>query len=61
MGGLGSGECHRWHTKETAEAQRAIDVRYLHQNGLLEPGLTFRLSWSRNGSVCTVSEGGIKT
>jgi hypothetical protein len=51
MGGLGSGEWHRWQTKETTETQHAVDVRYLHRNGLLEPGRTFRLSWSRNGQA----------
>jgi hypothetical protein len=49
MGGYASGQWHRWNTKETTAGLRAVDVRYLHRQGSLQPGTIFHLRWSRNG------------
>jgi hypothetical protein len=51
MGGYGSGSWRRWDTKETTEGLYAVDIRYLHRNGLLAPERTFHLQWSRNGAA----------
>jgi hypothetical protein len=49
MGGLGSGSWHRFNKKSTTDKCQSIDVRYLHRNGLLQPGHSFSLRWSRAG------------
>ena len=51
MGGSGSGR--RWHygSKDTTESQRSIDVRWLKREGMLTPGATSRITWSRHGKV----------
>jgi hypothetical protein len=48
MGGIGGGSWYRFHKKTTDEC-KSIDVRYLHRNGLLQPGHPFSLRWSRAG------------
>ncbi len=49
MGGPGSGTWYRWTKKTYADELKNIDVRYLKKQGLLKPGYTGSLSWSRNG------------
>src|SRR5918992_5871276 len=49
MGGVGSGNWYRFNKKSTTNECQSIDVRYLHLNGLLEPGNYFSLRWSRAG------------
>ena len=49
MGGLGSGYWDRWDTKDTVEQCHRIDIRYLKQQGLLKPGYSGWLRWSRGG------------
>lgn len=51
MGGSGSGR--RWHfgSKDTTESHRSIDVRWLKREGMLAPGATRRITWSRHGKV----------
>jgi hypothetical protein len=33
-------------TRPTCESVKSIDVRYLHREGALQPGKTFRFSWN---------------
>jgi hypothetical protein len=49
MGGVGSGSWYRFDKKTTTEECQSIDVRHLHRNGLLQPGRSFSLRWSRAG------------
>lgn len=49
MRGAGTGTWYRWDTKDTTESQHRIDIRYLRKNGLLEPGSSGDLSWTRGG------------
>jgi len=49
MGGIGSGRYTRHQTKTTTDQAKRIDVRYMHQQGLLKPGMTGQLQWSVNG------------
>jgi hypothetical protein len=49
MGGVGSGNWHRFDKKTTTGECHGVDVRYLHREGLLEPGRRFSLRWSRAG------------
>jgi hypothetical protein len=49
MGGVGSGNWYRFNKKMTTNECQSIDVRYLHRNGLLEPGHYVSLRWSRAG------------
>jgi hypothetical protein len=49
MGGIGSGSWYRFDKKTTIEECRSLDVRRLHREGLLNPGLAFSWSWSRAG------------
>ena len=49
MGGVGSGGWHRFDKKTTTDECQSIDVRYLHRNGLLQPGHSFSLRWSQAG------------
>ena len=58
MGGVGSGNWYRFDKKTTTGDCHSIDVRYLHREGLLEPGHRFSLSWSRADSE-TGSIGGM--
>ena len=46
---MGSGGWHRFDKKTTTDECQSIDVRYLHRNGLLQPGHSFSLRWSRAG------------
>jgi hypothetical protein len=48
LGGLGSGNWHRF-DKITTDECHSLDVRGLHREGLLKPGGWFRSSWSRAG------------
>ncbi len=49
MGGLGSGNRHRFDKKITTSECNGLDVRKLHRGGLLKPGTSFRSSWSQAG------------
>lgn len=51
MGGFGSGR--RWgrQTKEKAELFASLDVRRLQRLGLLRPGPSFPLHWTRRGQT----------
>jgi hypothetical protein len=49
VGGVGSGSWYRFDKKTTTDECQSIDVRYLHRNGLLQPGHSFSLRWSRAG------------
>ena len=49
MGGLGSGNRYRFDKKTTTDECNDLDVRKLYRDGLLEPGTSFRSSWSRFG------------
>src|SRR5215212_5846567 len=49
MGGVGSGNWYRFDKKATTGEYQSVDVRYLHREGLLEPGRWFSLRWSRAG------------
>lgn len=51
MGGMGSGR--RWHygARDTTEDYRDIDVRWLKRRGMLEPGRSGNITWSRHGEV----------
>jgi hypothetical protein len=44
MGGRGSGRWYRWGVRDTVGGSRHIDVRQMHKEGCLSPGL--RLSWA---------------
>ncbi len=58
MGGTGSGNWYRFNKKTTTDECQSIDVRYLHRNGLLQPGRSFSLRWSQAGRQ-TGSIGGV--
>ncbi len=58
MGGVGSGNWYRFDKKTTTGECHSVDVRYLHRNGLLKPGHSFSLRWSRAGRQ-TGSIGGV--
>ena len=51
MGGIGSGR--RWHlgAHDTTDDYRSIDVRWLKRRGMLTPGASGSLTWSRRGEV----------
>jgi hypothetical protein len=49
VGGLGSGNRHRFDNKTTTDECNGLDVRKLYRDGLLKPGTSFRSSWSRAG------------
>src|SRR3712207_5922593 len=49
MGGASSGGWYRFDKKTTTDECQSIDVRYLHRNGLLQPGHSFSLRWSQAG------------
>jgi hypothetical protein len=48
MGGIGSGRRNQNGRNLTSD-QRALDIRWLKRRGLLKPGLSFDLSWTRCG------------
>jgi hypothetical protein len=50
VGGVGSGSWHRFDKKTITDECLSIDVRYLHRNGLLQPGRSFSLRWSQAGN-----------
>jgi hypothetical protein len=58
MGGLGSGSWYRFDKKTTTDECQSVDIRYLHRSGLLQPGHSFSLGWSRAGRQ-TGSVGGV--
>jgi hypothetical protein len=47
LGGLGSGNRHRFVKKTTTGECNSLDVRKLYRDGLLAPGTSFRSSWSQ--------------
>ena len=49
MGGIGSGNRHRFDRKTTTEETQSLDVRRLHREGLLGEGRVFSWRWSRAG------------
>ena len=49
MGGLGSGNRHRFDKKTITGECNGLDVRKLYRDGLLKPGTSFRSLWSRAG------------
>jgi hypothetical protein len=49
MGGVGSGNWHRFDKKTTTSKCQSVDVRHLHRDGLLKSGHWFTLRWSRAG------------
>jgi hypothetical protein len=49
VGGVGSGNWYRFDKKTTTSECQRVDVRYLHREGLLQPGSWFSLRWSRAG------------
>jgi hypothetical protein len=53
MGGMGSGR-HWQFGADTTEGYRSIDVRWLKRKGLLSPGPSHRITWSRRGEVTGV-------
>jgi len=58
LGGVGSGNWHRFDKKATTDECHSVDIRYLHRHDLLEPGRWFSLRWSRAGRE-TGSIGGL--
>jgi hypothetical protein len=58
VGGVGSGNWYRFDKKTTTGECHSVDVRYLHREGLLTPGFSFSLRWSRAGRQ-TGSIGGV--
>jgi hypothetical protein len=62
VGGVGSGNWYRFNKKTTTDECHSIDVRHLHRNGLLQPGHSFSLRWSRadreTGSIGGVAHDG---
>lgn len=61
MGGPGSGGWHRWNKRPTIEELCSLDIRLLKRRGMLQPGRSTRLTWSRGeqsaGAVWAVGEG----
>ena len=56
MGGYGSGRCTRSNTKPTVERFNALDVAFCVRNGVLNPGSSGSLTWTkrRSGRVDSV-------
>lgn len=50
MGGIGSGR-HSQFGANTTDDYRSIDVRWLSREGLLQPGVSRQITWSRGGRV----------
>ncbi|NTV51279.1 MAG: hypothetical protein HGA69_00380 [Desulfobulbaceae bacterium] len=59
MGGSGSGRHYHYGSKSTTDDYRALDVRRLQRDGLLNPGLSYNLQWLRRNEV--VANIGIRT
>jgi hypothetical protein len=61
MGGEGSGNWYRFDKKTPTGDCHSVDVRYLHREGLLEPGRWCSLRWSQagreTGSIRGIVEG----
>ena len=51
MGGPGSGKHYHCGSKSTTDDYRALDVRYLQRDGLLNPGLSYNWQWLRRDEV----------
>ena len=49
MGGIGSGSWAKTGSKATVDCQNTINIRYLKEQGLLEPGRSGELTWNRQG------------
>jgi hypothetical protein len=49
VGGVGSGNRHRFDKRTTTDECNGLDVRKLHREGVLRPGTVFSSSWSRLG------------
>lgn len=49
MGGAGSGNRWRIASRNTCESFMRIELNYMRKRGLLEPGYTGQLNWSRGG------------
>ncbi len=49
MGGRGSGTWCRWNTQSTCGEVKRVDIRYMRKQGLLKPGYSGSLSWTRGG------------
>lgn len=60
MGGYGSGRRWRYGKKDTVDASKCLDIRYLKQHGLLDGGY-YNMLWTRNGvptgsaAICIVA------
>ena len=50
MGGIGSGR-HLQFGADTTDNYRSIDIRWLRREGLLESGISRRITWARGGEV----------
>ena len=50
MGGIGSGR-HWQFGADTTDDYRSIDIRWLKREGLLDSGISRRITWSRGGEV----------
>lgn len=47
MGGFGSGSWYRWDKQTTCNEVNRVDIRYMKKRGLLHPGTSGSLSWTR--------------
>ncbi|MGY6278121.1 hypothetical protein [Methylomonas sp. MgM2] len=48
MGGMGSGRRYQA-GKDTTDDYRALDIRIIHRDGCLKPGISFTTNWTSNG------------
>ena len=51
MGGVGSGTWYRGGSKTTCEEVRRVDIRYMRQQGMLQPGSRGWLNWTCRGEA----------
>ncbi len=51
MGGVNSGSWYRWDKQDTVEECRTLDVRHWRRDGVLTPGTSFNITWSRRGQT----------
>jgi hypothetical protein len=49
MGGYGSGQYYRYSSRDTTEASKRIDIRWLRKQGYLKPNTSGKLTWDRGG------------
>jgi len=49
MGGRGSGRYYRSSNATTMEETKRVDIRYMRKRGMLRPGSSGQLTWSRCG------------